>query len=70
MKETSNNPEEINYFSPDRLTIGELRSFSGFENMSDEEALKTVTSLCQLSQVAFQVFVEEQEYKSSENDKS
>ncbi len=70
MKETSNNPEDINDPSPDMLTIEELRSFPGYENMNDEEALKAVTSLYQLSQVAFQVFIEEQRSKSSKKDKS
>jgi len=70
MKETSYNPEDINDLSPEMLTIEELRSFPGFENISDEEALKTVTSLYQLSQVALQVFTEEQKSKSSKNDKS
>jgi hypothetical protein len=48
----------------DMITIQELRSFPGLENLSDEEALEKVTSLYQLSQLAFQVFIEEQKTKS------
>lgn len=69
MKKSLDNPEYK--FSPsDMMTIEELRSFPGLENLSDKEALETVTSLYQLSQVALQVFLEEQKLKSSENGRS
>ena len=68
MKKSLDNPE--NKFSPsDMMTIEELRSFPGLENLSDKEALETATSLYQLSQIALQVFLEEQKSKSSENEK-
>ncbi|MGE5457481.1 MAG: hypothetical protein ACM3RX_03930 [Methanococcaceae archaeon] len=47
--------ESIPYSS--RLTITELRSYSGFENISDEEALEIINSFCQLSQISFEVFI-------------
>lgn len=68
MKKSFDNPE--NKHSPsDMITIEELRSFPGLENLSNKEALETVTSLYQLSQVALQVFLQEQKSKSSENEK-
>lgn len=39
----------------DILTLEELRSFSGFENIDDEEGLKIIKSLYQLSLICYDV---------------
>lgn len=69
MEETINNSGDTNGILSDMITIDELRSFPGLENLSDKEAIETATSLYQLGQVAFQVFVEEHKLISSKTEK-
>lgn len=68
MKETLDDSENTNELPSDMVTIKELRTFPGLENLSDEEALEKVTSLYQLSQVAIQVFIEEEKLNFSKTE--
>jgi hypothetical protein len=47
------NSEKVNYL----LTYKELRSFPGFETVSQNEAENTIKSLYQLSMITYQVFI-------------
>ena len=42
-----------------RMSIEELRSFSGFENYSDEEAKECINTLETLSNIFFQLYIKE-----------
>ena len=68
MKKSIDNPNENNPLPSDILTIEEIRSCPALENISDEEALEAATSSYHLSQLAYQVFVEEQEFIPSKTD--
>jgi hypothetical protein len=69
MKSTSSNRAAKNPLPSDMLTIKELISFPGLEDLSDKDALDTITSLNQLGQLSFQVFIEEQKCKSPNTNK-
>lgn len=53
MEETRNNSRDTCGHPSDMITIDELKSFPGLENLSDQEAIETATSLYQLGQVVF-----------------
>lgn len=69
--EALRNIDDKNMFSPDMLTIKELRTFPGFERISDEEASDTINSLYQLSHLSIQAIDEEtcKQTMKSENKK-
>lgn len=48
-----------------RLTIEELRSFKGLENLSDEEALEAIEALEKLSVIMFELY---QQHKAKQNE--
>ena len=45
-----------NYYKPPRLTIEQLRKFSGFENVENDEAIEIIDGLYHLSVIIFKNF--------------
>lgn len=51
-----------------QLSIDELKSYSGFENCTNEEAYEIISSLEQLSSLYYELYLNQSTKQSIEND--
>lgn len=50
------------------LTLDELRTFEGFENISDEEGLAVLHTIITFSDIAFSVYSKQHQDTTQDND--
>ena len=52
----------------ENLTVAELRTFDGFENVSDEEGTAILATIIAFSDIVFSIYSKQQNYTEQDNE--